>query len=296
MPVADSVMPLVAQNEEILDSHTSSNMRFRPEESPFQTLIVDITHRCNMQCRNCYIPNRTIPDMNADFLYDVLARLPHRTRVRLVGAEPTMRADLPDMISRVRKLGHIPFLLSNGLKLSRREYLQQLKDAGLRFLYLSMNGGVDDAMYLEIDEMACAQKKLAALDNACALHLYTELGMILVRDLNTPQIGALYHHVKGRRQIRELNFRSVGPMGRYIDREPYSLDELEALFFEHTGLSRDQVDKYHRHDYHSTFTVGRLQIQFTQWPDLGSHRRGRLTPDGYLEPFFEHVMANEGGY
>ena len=288
--------PLVADSASILSDHVASAVRFRPEDSPFKTLIVDVTHRCNMQCRNCYIPNRTIPDMNADFLYDVLARLPHRTRIRIVGAEPTMRADLPELIMRVRKLGHLPILLSNGLKLARMSYLEELKDAGLRFLYLSMNGGLDDEMYLEVDELACAEKKLAALENACKLNLYVALGMILVRDLNAPQIGVLYHHVKNRRAVRELNLRSVGPMGRYIDLAPYALDELEALCFEHTGATREQATKYHRRDYHTTFNLGRLQIQLTQWPDLGSLKRGRLTPDGTIEPFFEHVMANEGGY
>lgn len=28
----------------------------------------------------------------------------------------------------------------------------------------------------------------------------------------------------------------------------------------------------------------------------GSRRRGRLTPEGRIAPFFEHVTANEGGY
>jgi len=296
MSVMTETRPLVSDNDEVLAGHVASDVRFRPEDSPFKTLIVDVTHRCNMQCKNCYIPNRAIPDMNAGYLYDVLARLPHRTRVRIVGAEPTMRADLPELIHNVRKLGHLPILLSNGLKLSRMSYLKELKDAGLRFLYLSMNGGTSDEMYLAVDELACAEKKLAALENACSLNLYVALGMILVRDLNAPQIGALYHHVRGMRPVRELNLRSVGPMGRYIDLEPYSLDELEALCFAHTGATRAEATKYHRRDYHTTFNLDRLQIQLTQWPDLGSLKRGRLAPDGMIEPFFEHVMANEGGY
>jgi len=120
--------------------------------------------------------------------------------------------------------------------------------------------------------------------------------MIIVRDLNLHQVGALFHHVRGRRQVRELNFRSIGPFGRYIALEPYNLDELEGIFFQDARVDRSEIEKYCRGDYHTTLNVGRLQVQFTQWPDLGSSRRGRLTPDGFVEPFFEHVMANEGGY
>ena len=40
-----------------------------PEDSIFDVLVADITHRCNMECANCYIPNREIPDMDISKLY-----------------------------------------------------------------------------------------------------------------------------------------------------------------------------------------------------------------------------------
>jgi len=41
-----------------------------PEENTFNLLMVDLTHRCNMECANCYLPNRDIPDMDVDKLYE----------------------------------------------------------------------------------------------------------------------------------------------------------------------------------------------------------------------------------
>ena len=35
-------------------------------------------------------------------LYDVLKKLPNRTYIRLIGAEPTMRDDLPEIIAKVK--------------------------------------------------------------------------------------------------------------------------------------------------------------------------------------------------
>ena len=32
--------------------YNPADQRFRPEDSPFTTLFADITHRCNMACRN----------------------------------------------------------------------------------------------------------------------------------------------------------------------------------------------------------------------------------------------------
>ena len=60
-----------------------------PEDNTFNLLMVDLTHRCNMECANCYLPNREIPDMDVDKLYEFLNKLPKRVIVRLIGAEPT---------------------------------------------------------------------------------------------------------------------------------------------------------------------------------------------------------------
>ena len=48
---------------------------YEPEDNPFDLLLADITHRCNMECANCYIPNRHIPDMDVEKLYEFLERL-----------------------------------------------------------------------------------------------------------------------------------------------------------------------------------------------------------------------------
>ena len=70
-----------------------------PEQNTFSNIVVDLTHRCNMECANCYIPNRDVPDLDKEKLFEFLSRLPSRTYIRLIGAEPTMRNDLPEIIS-----------------------------------------------------------------------------------------------------------------------------------------------------------------------------------------------------
>ena len=74
--------------------HVTTSVCYQPEENPYETVIVDLTHRCNMACRNCYIPNRTIPDLDKDWLFLMLARLPRRTRIRLVGAVADAKAQV----------------------------------------------------------------------------------------------------------------------------------------------------------------------------------------------------------
>ncbi len=280
----------------VLDRHVSVEARYAPEDNPFETVIVDLTHRCNMACRNCYIPNRNVPDLNKEWLYRILERLPQRTRIRLVGAEPTVRADLPGIIARVKRIGHWPILLTNGLKLANREYVAELKQSGLRLCYLSFNGGFTDAFYEQIDELACAERKCQALENLVDARLYVSLGIIVVRGINEPAVGDVFRYALQHDPIREIKVRSVGAMGRYMAGDSYSLKELIEVFREQTGVCSTDGYQTSESEYLCQFRSGRLKVQMTQWPELGSQVRGRLAPDGTIQPFFEHVIANEGGY
>lgn len=269
---------------------------FAPEECPFETVIVDVTHRCNMACHNCYVPNRTIPDLDSEWMTEIFSRLPRGRFIRFVGGEPTLRKDLPEMIARVRSLGHHPVLVTNGLKLADRDYLHSLKKAGLQLAYLSMNGAFDDDLYDEIDAMRCAEKKRKAFENLRAEHMFTSIGVIVVRGINERAVADLLAAVRKSRNVREYHIRSVGAIGRYMENEPYMLDDLLDLFTDAAGVTADSLERRVRTESSLDFTFGRLRVQLTQWPDLGSAVRGRLTPEGRVAPFFEHVIANEGGY
>jgi molybdenum cofactor biosynthesis enzyme MoaA len=276
--------------------HVPTDTVYAPEENPYRTVMVDITHRCNMACRNCYIPNRDIPDMDADWMEQIIRRFPKRAHIRLVGAEPTVRKDLPDLIRRVRRAGHVPVVMSNGLKLGNARYVRTLKQAGLRTVYLSVNGGFDDDAYEAVDDLRCAARKRRALDTLCAEKMYVSLGIIIVRGTNEHVWEPIYRYALEHHQVHELHLRSVGPIGRYMPGDSYKLEELIEMCAQRGGFDAEWIKSHRQHEHYVDFRLGSLKMQLTQWPDLGSTTRGRLAPDGTLQPAFEHVMANEGQY
>jgi molybdenum cofactor biosynthesis enzyme MoaA len=273
----------------------TSGQRFVPEDSPFTTLFADITHRCNMACRNCYIPVRDLPDLPVDWLYSVVRRLPRRTRIRLVGAEPTMRDDLPAIIAEIRRLGHIPVILSNGLKLGQMRYASKLKAAGLHTVYISLNGGLRDDLYEEIDGLACAPRKLQALANLLALKMNVTTGTIIVPDVNDGHIAEFIDYLIARR-VPELHFRSVGKVGNYMEGKSLSLDALEDCLRTSLRPEHGQLELQHSYGSSRDFKLGTTRIQLTEWPELGSLERGRITPNGFVEPMFESMVANAFSY
>jgi molybdenum cofactor biosynthesis enzyme MoaA len=242
------------------------------------------------------VPNREIPDLDARWLSSILGRLPSGRFVRLVGGEPTLRNDLPELIRDICAKGHHAVLVSNGLKLADRAYVRTLKDAGLHVGYLSMNGAFDDDLYETIDEMRCAGRKQRAFDNMRAEHIYTSVGMILVRGVNEHAVAPLLAACRAARNVREFHLRSVGAMGRHMPTQPLSLAEMRALFASAAGVDVETIVAQDRTESSFDFRHGRLRVQLTVWPDLGSTTRGRLTPEGTIAPFMEHVIANEFGY
>ena len=297
-----------------------------PEENTFQDVIIDVTHRCNMNCKNCYIPNRDVPDMDIDLMINAISKFPKRTMIRIIGAEPTMRNDLGEMISRIRKTGHRCTLLTNGLRLAKESYVQHLKHSGLTHCYLSMNGADNDDYYEQIDELRCATKKVAALENLQRNRFIIDTGTIIVKGINDDVVErmlALYKRVNVNNVICRI--KNVGDIGRSMaDQDNYTLEELVTLVAQQTGLSEDYIYNWRNKPIYQNDepevdsfmfpmnpeSEGKFMHKSGVWfkianwkgeegqdiPLRNNKRRGRLTPEFKVAPFFEHVKMNEGGY
>lgn len=87
---------------------------------PNKTCAALFTIGCNMRCGYCHNPELVLPERYADTIpeEDILAFLATRVGklqgVAISGGEPTMHDDLPEFIKRVRKLGFLIKLDSNG--------------------------------------------------------------------------------------------------------------------------------------------------------------------------------------
>lgn len=80
------------------------------------------THRCNLRCTYCSSPYLKTPELTTDQwlrVIDELADLGCR-RVIILGGEPLVRRDVPDLIARVRDRGMECALTSNGVLVKRR--------------------------------------------------------------------------------------------------------------------------------------------------------------------------------
>ena len=297
-----------------------------PEKNHFSDVVIDITHRCNMSCKNCYIPNRDIPDMDIDKMIDAVSRFPKKTMIRIIGAEPTMRRDLPEIITRIKQTRNRCTLLTNGLRLSVDKYVKTLKSAGLRHCYISLNGADNDDWYEQIDELRCATKKIKALENLVNNKFIIDTGTIVVKGVNDEVIARMLH-VYEKTGVKNVmcRLKNIGDIGRSMaDNGNYTQKELITLLSEQTGMSEDYIYSWKNKPIYENDHVeadsfmlpmdpkaeGRfvhksgIWFKIANWnsedsetvPLSNSLRRGRLTEDFKVAPFFEHVKLNEFEY
>lgn len=309
---------------------------YKPEENPFDSIIIDLTHRCNMNCANCYIPNRYIPDMEIDRLMDLLRRLPRRTNIRLMGAEATVRRDLPEIVSSIRCLGHRMVLVTNGLKLADSDYCRTLHASGLRLIGISMNAADDERASRIIDNGVYAKKKVQALVNCFRQRFFVGNSMIVARHVNEHlikrQVDLFYeaadeagvdlsHDKPYRSAPMVLRFKSIGPLGRYMKGSSIPFPELVRLV--RTALSAECADTSIMEVESGVHKIkniddcvrpsvaipinrpdGKIVVKILNWSadessglvDPGNLNRGRVTEDFMLAPAMEHIKANEFQY
>lgn len=278
-----------------------------PEHSNYKSVYCDIVHRCNMECANCYLPNRNLADLNTEKVIDFISKFKNKTEFRFIGGEPTLHKNLPEFIKHATSLGHRTTIATNGLRIASKSYLHKLKDAGLKTVYLSMTGFDDDKIYEVTDLLKCAEKKMAAFYNCINLKLRLSIGAIIIKNLNEHVVTKIINTIKNTnyRTGTSIEFRNIGQVGRYMkDKdENYKFDELKNLIFKKLKFVPEQKHILENNQYSYTFKYGRLRINITNWEgvdegfdNVTNETRGRLTPNFKVAPFLEHIKENENGY
>lgn len=93
---------------------------------------LDITNRCNLDCPHCYqIPDNTSKDPSVDYLLSQIQSWPDDgLPISLVGAEPTVRKDLADLVLAIQALPGKPrtvIIVTNGVYLAKWDYVKRFE-------------------------------------------------------------------------------------------------------------------------------------------------------------------------
>lgn len=107
-----------------------------------------ITYRCNAACLFCYAncPRKESEELSTKEAKIILKKIKEEAKVPSVsftGGEPTIRADLLELITYAREIGLRVNLISNGLIIDEA-YARELKRAGLNSAQISLESGIEE--------------------------------------------------------------------------------------------------------------------------------------------------------
>ena len=77
-------------------------------------LVLPITDRCNLNCKFCFYPNVRNKDLPLSQIIEIAKKAP--PLICLSGGEPTLHPDLPEIITRLKNMGKLVQVLTNGLR------------------------------------------------------------------------------------------------------------------------------------------------------------------------------------
>lgn len=173
-----------------MDLEITAPFSARPS-APYR-MDLALTYRCNNDCAHCYNDRpRNYPEMSTqdwiralDILWEI--GIPH---VVFTGGEPTLRADLPDLIAHAEHNGQIVGLNTNGRRLSDPEYLDQLVDAGLDHVQITLESHDPQIHDQMVGAKGAWQQTVAGVKNALETPLYVMTNTTLLLH-NSPHIEA----------------------------------------------------------------------------------------------------------
>lgn len=250
------------------------------------TAVVEVTRRCDLGCPVCFAESTPDdggkPDPAPALLLEALDRLfaaQGAVNLQFSGGEPTLRTDLPTLISDTRALGFTFLQLNtNGLRLaSDTGYAGELMDAGLDSVFLQFDGLSDDT-YRALRGRPLVAQKLQALENCARAGLAVVLVPTVVPGVNDHELGALVDlAAEWPGAVRGLHLQPVSYFGRYSPgmKHRLTLPEVLRLLEEQSG------GKVHASDFApSSCEHTRCSFRARYWVREG----GRLEPFNAPQP------------
>jgi len=264
---------------------------------PMRDLRISVTDRCNFRCTYC-MPKHIFGDDYA-FLpkqelltYAEISRLVELfaclgvRKIRITGGEPLLRKNLSELLRQISSIDGIVdiAMTTNGLLL--RQYGQELYDAGLRRINISldalnstifsqMNGrGIDSALILE------------NIDYAKQLGYEIKVNMVVQKGINDGEIIPMSEYFKNRSlTLRFIEFMDVGNDNAWSYEKVVTKHEmLQRLQQEYEMEPMEQaylgeVAQYYRYNQ-STSKIGFISSVSETF--CSSCTRARLSSEGKL--------------
>lgn len=256
---------------------------------------LSVTDRCPLRCVYCMPPEGlpffpTERVLSQDEIVQLVQNFAHRGvhSIRLTGGEPASRADIVDIVRRIKAIEGIDdvAMTTNGLYLAKQG--KALKEAGLDRLNISLDTFKPDR-YHEITRGGDIQKVLNGIKTAADLGFKAiKLNVVLIKGQNDDEIlDFLKYTLSHKVNVRFIEFMPIGTDKATWHSEYLSLetvfDVCQAAHFEYHPIEsltgNGPSDNYQIEGALGSFgLIHPISCQFCE-----NCNRLRITADGYVK-------------
>jgi radical SAM protein with 4Fe4S-binding SPASM domain len=137
---------------------------------------VALTYGCNNSCSHCYnasshigMASLAVEDWKRIFVLLKQKGIPH---IIFTGGEATLHPNLPELVHFVDQQGQVAGLNSNGRRFSQMSFVNQMKEAGLNHLQITLASN-QARIHDEINGVSAFSQTVKGIENALAGGIHT---------------------------------------------------------------------------------------------------------------------------
>ena len=274
---------------------------------PLHDLRISVTDRCNFRCRYCMPKEVFGPDFaflpRSEILtFEEITRIARLfagrgvRKLRLTGGEPTLRAQLPELIRMLREIPDVDIAMTtNGTML--KTLAEPLARAGLDRVTVSLDS-LDDAIFRSMNDMDFpVAMVLEGIEAAQAAGLGpVKINAVVRKGVNDHTLLDLARHFRGTPHIvRFIEFMDVGSTNGWKMDEVLPASDLVRLLDAEFLLKPVDANYEGEVAQRYCYRDGQGEVGFitsvTQ-PFCGTCTRARLSAEGSI---YTCLFAGEAG-
>ena len=253
--------------EHLVETDAEFYLNYNYPRHALGSYFLETTNKCNLACPHCYQEpdNKSIDPAILSILAKIKSWPDDGYPVALVGAEPTTRKDLPELITAIQSLPGKPrgiMILTNGVNMANRKYAEKFKD----FKNVAWTFGLNHPDY---QGHTVRKKQMEGIKNC------TELGLVIKNISYTledmTQLEYCLEEIQefGLDVCKQYRVRCGADIGRFPGGPQIYMSELvretKAIATKNNwSLGMDHNDGNRAH---YPLIINNIVVKIIQWPD-----------------------------
>lgn len=253
--------------EHLVEPDAEFYLNYEYPRRALESYFIEVTNRCNLACPHCYQePDNKSKDPSIDYLLSLIKSWPDDGYpLALVGAEPTTRKDLPDLIRAIQALPGKPraiMILTNGVYMSDVDYAKEF--AGFKNVMWTV--GLNHPDY---QGHTVRRKQMEGIKNCIDLGLVIKNVSYTLEDLSQMEYCLKEIQQFGLSICQQYRIRCGADIGRYPGSPKIYLSQLveEAKRIAKENNWTVSVDHGDGNRAHYPLIINGIVVKIIQWPD-----------------------------